>query len=91
MAHQVVVLEADLNEQKQKLEELRVSEKTSEKEKQNLEEEMDHLKKGVEKTRNQLDRSILELSLPKQHKKIEELGLNMSQYRIQTFPVAFNQ
>lgn len=32
MAHQVVVLEADLNEQKQKLEELRVSEKTSEKE-----------------------------------------------------------
>ncbi|MFE1940186.1 adenylate/guanylate cyclase domain-containing protein [Leptospira kirschneri] len=91
MAHQVVVLEADLNEQKQKLEELRVSEKTSEKEKQNLEEEMDHLKKGVEKIRNQLDRSILELSLPKQHKKIEELGLNMSQYRIQTFPVAFNQ
>lgn len=50
MAHQVVVLEADLNEQKQKLEELRVSEKTSEKEKQNLEEEMDHLKKGVEKS-----------------------------------------
>ncbi|WP_000205852.1 adenylate/guanylate cyclase domain-containing protein [Leptospira interrogans] len=91
IAHQVVVLEADLNEQKQKLEELRVSEKTSEKEKQNLEQEMDHLKKGIEKTRNQLDQSILELSLPKQHKKIEELGLNMSQYRIQTFPVVFNQ
>lgn len=32
IAHQVVVLEADLNEQKQKLEELRISEKTSEKE-----------------------------------------------------------
>lgn len=91
IAHQVVALEADLNEQKQKLEELRVSEKTSEKEKQNLEQEMDHLKKGIEKTRNQLDQSILELSLPKQHKKIEELGLNMSQYRIQTFPVVFNQ
>lgn len=91
IAHQVVVLEADLNEQKQKLEELRISEKTSEKEKQNLEQEMDHLKKGIEKTRNQLDQSILELSLPKQHKKIEELGLNMSQYRIQTFPVVFNQ
>lgn len=73
------------------MEELRVSEKTSEKEKQNLEQEMDHLKKGIEKTRNQLDQSILELSLPKQHKKIEELGLNMSQYRIQTFPVVFNQ
>lgn len=91
IAHQVVVLEADLNEQKQKLEELHVSEKTSEKDKQNLEQTMDYLKKGIEKTRNQLDRSILELSLPKQHKKIEELGLNMSQYRIQTFPVVLNQ
>nr|WP_275890414.1 adenylate/guanylate cyclase domain-containing protein [Leptospira noguchii] len=91
IAHQVVVLEADLNEQKQKLEELHVSEKTSEKDKQNLEQTMDYLKKEIEKTRNQLDRSILELSLPKQHKKIEELGLNMSQYRIQTFPVVLNQ
>lgn len=91
MAHQVAVLEADLNEQKQKWDELRSQEKISEKEKQNLEHEMDNLKKGVEKARNHLDRSVLELALPKQHRKIEELRLNMSQYRIQTFPVISHQ
>lgn len=91
MAHQVAVLEADLNEQKQKWDELHSQEKISEKEKQDVEHGMDNLKNGIEKARNHLDHSILELALPKQHRKIEELGLNMSQYRIQTFPVISNQ
>ncbi|WP_061248139.1 adenylate/guanylate cyclase domain-containing protein [Leptospira alstonii] len=91
IAHQVAVLEADLNEQKQKWDELHSLEKTSEKEKLDLEHGLDNLKTGTEKARNQLDHSILELALPKQHKKIEDLGLNMSQYRIQTFPVISNQ
>ncbi|TGM03772.1 adenylate/guanylate cyclase domain-containing protein [Leptospira barantonii] len=91
MAHLVAVLEADLNEQKQKWDELHSQEKISEKEKQDVEHGMDNLKNGIEKARNHLDHSILELSLPKQHRKIEELGLNMSQYRIQTFPVISNQ
>lgn len=91
MAHQVAVLEADLNEQKQKWDELHSQEKISEKEKQNLEYGMNNLKKGIEKTKNYLDHSVLELALPKQRRKIEELGLNMSQYRIQTFPVISHQ
>ncbi|MCG6170058.1 HAMP domain-containing protein [Leptospira sp. FAT1] len=91
MAHQIAVLEADLNEQKQRWDELHSQEKTTEREKQDLERGMDNLKNGIEKTRSSLDHSILEIALPKQHRKIEELGLNMSQYRIQTFPVISNQ
>ncbi|TGK20417.1 adenylate/guanylate cyclase domain-containing protein [Leptospira stimsonii] len=91
MAQQVAVLEADLNEQKQKWDELGGKEGGTAKEKLPIEQKMELLKTGIEKARNQLDHSILELALPKQHRKIEELGLNMSQFRIQTFPVLSNQ
>ncbi|MBM9576081.1 adenylate/guanylate cyclase domain-containing protein [Leptospira sp. 201903070] len=91
LAQQAAILEADLNEQKQKWDELGAQEGATEKDKLPIEQRMELLKSGIEKARNQLDHSILELALPKQHRKIEELGLNMSQYRIQTFPVLTNQ
>ncbi|MBM9500605.1 adenylate/guanylate cyclase domain-containing protein [Leptospira sp. 201903071] len=90
LAQQVAVLEADLSEQKQKWDELVAQEGATEKDKLPIEQRMELLKTGIEKARNQLDHSILEQALPKQHRKIEELGLNMSQYRIQTFPVLAN-
>ncbi|XDD52486.1 adenylate/guanylate cyclase domain-containing protein [Leptospira sp. WS92.C1] len=90
VAQQVAVLESDLNEQKIKWDEVHSKGGISEKEKHSLETTMETLKDRIEKTRKHLDHSILELSLSKQHRKIEELGLNMSQYRIQTFPVFSN-
>ncbi|WP_100765474.1 adenylate/guanylate cyclase domain-containing protein [Leptospira ellisii] len=91
LAQVVAVLEADLNEQKGRWDELHAKERTSEREIQETEAATESLKDKIEKARNVLDRSILELSLSKQHRKIEELGLDMSQYRIQTFPVIGNQ